>query len=149
MKFSFWGYLKLLVKRKNFKLTDPEKLYVQGEDQILQEMDIINLTKKLQDVEKLKRILLTEKQLYFFELLSKPTISLNENISYKKKEEFFELMNKNKNGIEQSMQGRNLKYENFIALYNELKSNKQIGFTDKKILDLLDYDIIKVFSENS
>ena len=36
------------------------------------------MMKKLQDIDKLKRILLSDEQLYFFELLSKPMIIIED-----------------------------------------------------------------------
>ena len=50
---------------------------MKSKDQIAEEMDILKILKKLQEIDKLKRILLSDEQLYFFNLLRKPMIILD------------------------------------------------------------------------
>lgn len=74
---NFLKYLNLVfLKRKKWKLDLKEKLFLKGEKQIDKQLDLVNILKILQDVEKIKRILLSKEQLYLFNLLSKPMIRL-------------------------------------------------------------------------
>ena len=139
VSFGFWKYLKLLIKNKKFGLSDNEKLYLSAEERILEEFDIINIIKKLQDIEKLKKILLTENQLYFFELLSKPTIALtNDKIQPEKTKILNSLC---------GFQNKDLTLQNFSNLYEEMKCNSEKNLTDKKILEMLDVDILYMLNK--
>ena len=141
LKFSFWNYLKLLAKKKKYRLSIKEKCFVNAESKLLNDLDVINIIKKFQDIEKLKKILLTEKQLYFFEMLTNPTITpavpQDQNFS---KEEIIEMKSKF-NPMATSIQRR--KFNKFVERYSELKISSESNFSDKKILDLLDEELIK------
>jgi len=82
---GYLRYLKVLLKNKSCCLNNDEKMYLQGENEISEEMDILKIMKKLQEIDKLKKILLSEEQLYFFNLIDKQMISLeNYGISAEK-----------------------------------------------------------------
>ena len=82
-------------------LSHDEEVFEKSEKIYEKELDYIEILKKLQDVDKLKRILLNKNQLILFNLLTKPVIHLNDKMvrrSFsinlgrlsKKKEENFE-----------------------------------------------------------
>lgn len=124
------GYLKLLLKRKKWLLSEKEELYLMGEKQILKEMDIVEILKKLQDIEKLKKILLNENQRFFFDLLSKPMLKIKNSYDSIDSREKFSLER------EKSLQKSNI-LELYVSLHAKAKSSE----TDRRILNLLDEDV--------
>ena len=141
LKYNFWEYLKLSIKRRKFNLSERDKFFIEGENKIQKEMDIINIVKRLQEVENLKKILLTQNQLYFFELLSKPTITLQSEKQITSKKE---LLRQSSLKINPSNKKENDSYKKFLALYKEFKSNKEKSMIDQNLLNLLDEDILQV-----
>ena len=87
--------------------------------------------KKLHDVEKLKRILLTEEQLFFFDLVSKPMVTLNEDTLNESTDKKFRF----------SLAKRNFRIDKvkLWEVYKLLKERK--SFVDRRIIHLLDEDV--------
>lgn len=128
---NFLKYLKLVfLKGKKWKLDLKDKLFIKGEKQIDNQLDLVNILKILQDVEKLKRVLLSQEQLYLFNLLSKPMIRLpkkHDNIPKDSRLKFTLCDNK--------------KIDKDIAIKAYLTSKEKNSEIDKRILELLDEDI--------
>ena len=93
-------------------------------------MDILHILKKLQDVEKLKRVLLNDEQLFFFNLLSKPMITINNMESSDDRFRF-------------TLSKRSSMYRatKIFEKYNSIKESKKVSDIDKRILKLLDDDV--------
>ena len=131
-----FGFIKLLMKIKKIYLTMKEKLFLKAEKQIFKEMDIVQILKKLQEIEKLKLVLLNEDQLYFFNLLSKPMINLDENEleedSAKLKDRRFKFSMKEE---------LPLRKDKLIENYQKMKFKTNISEIDKRIIKLLDEDV--------
>lgn len=76
LQVSFWEYFKFKLKkvcrccRKGFK----EDLFNKAEGVYEKEIDIVNILQRLQEIEKLKLVLLDEKQVALFNLLAKPML---------------------------------------------------------------------------
>ena len=147
LKFSFGKYMKLLLKNKKYKLSDIEKLYVQAEEKIFQEFDIINIIMKLQDIDKLKKIFLTDSQLYFFDLLSKPTISLTNPIDFGSKKELIQMSYENFDILNKHKETKTI--QKFYNSYQEMKLNSKNNLVDKKLIDMLDDDIVYVLNHKN
>ena len=90
--FNIFDYIRLLAKKllgigANFR----EKLFERAQEKFEGEIDLVNVLQRLQDVERLKEILLTEEQSDLISLLSKPMILesmiLEEDLKKKKEEE--------------------------------------------------------------
>ena len=122
---KFGSYLKMLIKNQK-NLTEEEYLVVKGKNLLEEELDLIEILKKLQDIEKLKKILLNDKQLVLFELLTKPLIDGKEGLLLSERKPRFE-----KDKIKE--------------IYNELKL-KSDNEVDARILDLLDHEVVKYIS---
>lgn len=120
-EFSGLKYFLVLLKFKRFCLTEEEKLYLEGEKYISQEMDIFFILKKLRELEKLKQILLSKNQLFFFNILPDHL----ENLEMKFERKF--LRSKPKNNLEK--------------MYLKLVQNSTISKLDKKILRSLQEDV--------
>ena len=75
---SIFGFLKMFISETfHFKMSPKEKMMSEAQKIFSNEIDVITILKKLQDVEKLKRIVLNEKQLYLFNFIAKPVIYHN------------------------------------------------------------------------
>ena len=128
---SFLSYLSILLKCKRFKLNQKEKLFLLGEKQIRKDLDIFKIINSMNDVEKLKMILLNDKQRYLFNLLKKPIITTKK---INKEEETNPLIvNGTKNKVNRSL------VESF---YRELLNNREKSEIDKRILLLLDKNLL-------
>lgn len=75
---NVYQYLKLKIK-KLFKcqLNNQEKLYLKAENIFHQEIDIIQLLKRTQEIEKIKHLFLNRKQILLFKFLEKPMVRLD------------------------------------------------------------------------
>ena len=140
---GFFGFIKLLFKNRRWWLNSKEKLFVKAENQIDEELDILQILQRLHDIDKLKRILLSEDQLYFFNLLSKPMIVPDSN---------------RKNHRESSLECRDRRFkfspkkntvntERMMKLYSGMLQRSVNCDVDKRIMKLLDEDV-KCFLEH-
>ena len=77
---------KLFVSKK----TEKERLITKAEKIYQKELDVINILKKLHEIENLKLLLLDENQLVLFNYLTKPYISLTKNNDEEIKRRFSE-----------------------------------------------------------
>ena len=72
-EYIWYKYMSFVIKPDNFDgIKKIEKTFVK-------QLDLIKILTKLQDIEKLKKILLDEDQLAIFDFLGKPAIELEEN----------------------------------------------------------------------
>ena len=134
LSFGFSNWIKLVSKGLFNSLTKfnmKELLYKKVEQKIAGEIDIVQILKKLHDVEKLKRILLTEEQLFFFDLVSKPMATLNEDSLNESTDKKFRF----------SLAKSDFKIDKLKLwdMYKLLKERK--SFVDKRIMHLLDEDV--------
>lgn len=142
-EFGFLNYIKMMFKFKNLYLSSEEKLFLKAEKEIKSEMNIIEILKKLQEIEKLKKILLDSDELYLFDLLDKPYIflekhELNNNTGKVEFRRCSRMINHSKKKIFTKNEIQNH--------YNEVKKDgSAIG---KKILKLIDGDVIKFLDDN-
>lgn len=81
---GFWSYFLFLVKSSipffNKKLNLGEKIMEKGEELFEKELDVVEILKRLQQIEKLKKILLDEKQMRLFKFLGKSKIDLGKEL---------------------------------------------------------------------
>jgi len=78
LKISFWKMMKLIMKNMIglFKCEDEEKLilFKKSEENLLHELDIYNILKKMQEFDKVKELLFTSDQQIVFGFTPKPEI---------------------------------------------------------------------------
>ena len=125
IKFSLFEYFSLICKKlfhrkKNFK----EKLYEKAEVIFEKEIDIAQILKRIQDIEKLKCLVLSPKQLALFNLLEKPMIFVN--VDNEKKS----LLNM------RNLQSKIVMEEAF-EYFVELEKKEQLEPIDKRLLLLV------------
>ena len=132
--FGFSNWIKLFSKNifkslANFNTR--ELLYKKTEQKVGEELDIVQILKKLHDFEKLKRILLTDEQLFFFDLVSKPMVTLNKSSLNESTDKKFRF----------SISKNDFKVDK-VELWDMYKILEERGsFVDKKIIRLLDEDV--------
>jgi len=134
---GFFGFIKLLFKNRKWCLNNKEKLFVKAEDQIEEELDVLKILKKLHDIDKLKRILLSDEQLYFFNLLSKPMIVLENKKS--NREESLEI--KDRRFKFSAKKNTYLNTERMMKLYTGMLQRSENSEVDRRIMKLLDEDV--------
>lgn len=75
LNFGFLQYIKLFFKQLfKISITPKEKVFLKAKGMYERETDIVSILKKAQEVEKLKFLLLNEKQIALFDLLEKPML---------------------------------------------------------------------------
>ena len=102
------GFFSFIVgKLKNFlrmRVSSKQKLAIRAEHQYVKEMDVVNILTRLHEIEKIKKIIFTEKQLSLFTYLSKPMIPKPRKADIQKEREtvlqdFEELKNDSVNNL--------------------------------------------------
>lgn len=127
-RFSFFEYLKFKLKCGFFQRNKKERLFSKASQQVKKEMDIVNILKKLEDIEKLKKIILNDEELFCFNLLSKPIIDLEEHLVQR---------SKRKRAVSFSRITTKKEVEN---MYEKLSKNPSV--IGKRILKMIDNRIL-------
>ena len=130
---NFYSYLSILFKCKKFKLKQNEKLFLLGERQIKKDLDIFKIINCMNDVEKLKLILLNEKQRYLFNLLQKPIITTKHINQELEKSPL--IVDGTKKRVKKSI------VETF---YKDLVSDTAKSDIDKRMLLLVDKNLVNI-----
>ena len=105
-----------------------------------EEIDVITIMKKLQDVEKLKRIVLNEKQLNLFNFIAKPMIYHNQEIeNYKLSPNLRRIGSQISEGNSPTL-SEIQDSQNVLRIYQELKNAEILEETDKRLMKIIDKD---------
>ena len=115
-----------------------KKIIDTGIKKIEELLDIVHVSNKLLEIDKIKYLLLNENQLNLFDYLPKPKIStiLKENKLLLNK--FSEIPEKDQKLIEKAMIAKN----SFI----EIKNQKSLSNIDEKLLKLIDKNLIEILN---
>ena len=150
---KIWQYIKLKIKKLiHFDMKPEEQLFYKAQTIFKRELDIINILRRLQDVEKLKIVLLNEKQLSLFDLLAKPMIYLEEHTDTQQnnKEEspglkIFDKMESSVTYLKNFPQKKEMeKMKNFKYILNSYKqtiNSKNLTDVDRRLLKLVDKNL--------
>ena len=133
---GIWGYFKLILKSFRFFLTTKEKLFLRSQQQIADQLDILLIMKQVQEIDKLKRILLNDEELYLFNLVSKPMVLLDNKTSYLSKED------KDKRFKFSLFEKPNLEKDSLQKNYEKVTKYAENSEIDKRLLKLIDEDVI-------
>lgn len=131
IKFSTCEYIKYSLKKMcrmafNFK----EKLFIKAQDTFENEIDIVNILHRIQDIEKLKYLLLNENQMALFNVLEKPMIYVDENKNPNRTS--FSLVFTPK-----KISGK-LQVQKAFDYYQELQQGREMDTIDRKLFFLVD-----------
>ena len=103
----------------------------------MKEFDILHIIRKLQEINKLKHLLLNDDQMVLFNFLSKPMIVLDENDS--QKDEAYRY----KSSVGKT---KNLTKDKISNIYKGIKAKVETNsasVVDAKIIKFLDEDVLK------
>ena len=144
MKITSYHYIKAQIKKTCGRtLTDEDKLTLKAEEIYNKETDILTLLTKLQDLEKLKKILLTEDQYCLFELIDKPRIYPDDEneITRNLTRNFSTLSSFSPKKKKEDIQNGG------VQIYNKIIEKKEKSDLELRLLDLLERDI-EEFDQN-
>ena len=144
MNFGVLKFLKLNIKKilPIFNLSYEEQLFHKSEEVYEKELDFIEILKKLQEVEKLKQILLNPKQQILFNFLAKPLLHLNQFKSRKS-------MGFNSINLDGQKEQKNLEeLRKTMDFYEDSKNQESLTEIDKRLFKILNTDV-KTFSKKS
>lgn len=137
-------YFKLAVKKiiPFLKRNHDEELFIQCEKIYEKEMDFVEVLKKLQEIEKLKKILLDSKQQVLFNFLKKPLVHLEFQNSEKimKARESFSIQVKS-GGLNEIHEMQ--EFQNAIDEFENLATNGLLSDVDKRIMMMIDKESAK------
>ncbi|CAD8084647.1 unnamed protein product [Paramecium sonneborni] len=134
MKWTDYLYfISCFVNSKNYKSLQIEF----SVKKIIKQMDIIYIMKKLQEIDKLKMILLTESQIKVFDYLQKPTIPLDPNSKqFSINQHYYSILKPMKSDFQRAVDAQNAFKHVADHLENPINV-RLINSIDKSIVDLL------------
>ena len=133
------GYLEYICVRVydffKLKLDRKKRIIIKGEKLYKEEIDIINILLRLQEIEKIKKFLFDDDQLLLFECISKPIITLEED-DYKKI----------KSESRSSYQFKT--NSNLSESYKKIAGNAENSKINQRIISFIDENILKLKQSN-
>ncbi|EAR87825.2 small GTP-binding domain protein (macronuclear) [Tetrahymena thermophila SB210] len=146
MKLSIWEYFKSVIYPCGY-LKDKKKIISYSIDKLYYNLDIMNILKRLIEVEKLKRLLLNSDQIKLFDYLPKPTINpylilknaANQNVS--KSQEVDLLYQDNRSEFQ--------RVKDAFEAYKNIQARQEHSLLDQKIIEMLDPNLVSVFNVQS
>ena len=131
IKFSTFEYIKYCVKKMcRMAFSFKEKLFIKAQDTFENEIDIVNILQRIQDIEKLKYLLLNEKQMALFNVLEKPMIYVDENRNPNRTS--FSLI------FAPKKISSKLQVQKAFDYYQELQQGREMDTIDQKLFYLVD-----------
>lgn len=150
--FNFFDFLKLTLKTiLRLKKSFVEKLFLRAQEIFETEIDIVKILKRIQDIEKLKYLLMTEKQIALFDVLEKPMIYVEEETPSEGKASF--ILKSKKTSVREEINQAYDYYWKKKKIYNLLIKNflcwwiKDLKHT-KSILQKLISNSVSIQSRN-
>lgn len=128
-----------ILKLFGFSLSSKEKLIDKACNIFAEELDLVSILKRLQEMEKLKIILLNEKQLCLFNLLAKPMIYLESETDTKNNNSGLRLFNLLK--LKDNKRENSENHKKTLQIYEEMINSDKLSEIDQRILDLIDKNL--------
>ena len=139
LKLSMFEYL--IMKMKSFlpfcKMNYSEQLFKKSEKIYEKEVDYIDVLKKLQDIDKLKQVLLNRHQYILFDFLAKPMIHLNDPI-------LKQMTIGSSINLEKSDKQKKESLKQTLDYYENLKVEHRLSEIDERLFDILQSNIKKM-----
>ena len=129
--FTIFDYVKYCSK-KIFGMANnlKEKLFIRAREIFEHEIDIVKILQRVQDIEKLKYLLLNENQIALFNILEKPMIYVDEN------------RNPHRSSMSLVFGPKKIKtqiqVQQAFDYYQELEKGKEMDPIDKKLFNMVD-----------
>ena len=132
IKFNFFDFLRLIAKKiMRAKTTFVEKLFMRAQEVFEDEIDIVKILRRIQDIDKLKYLLLTEKQIALFNMLERPMIFVDEEAHLDDSSVAF--AHKRASAVSSKDEIRQA-----FNYYLEIEKKKELDPVDKKLFFLVD-----------
>ena len=141
--FNILEYVKLNFKQVfKLQLDEKEQLFIKGEEIYDDELDIVHILKKIQEIEKIKMVLFNEDQRDLFNLIDKPMIYVDDfDFENNKNFENCSAQLKMSKMIQSSktLDGHRLKriFEHFFTM----QRNNEMSPMDTRLMDLIDSNL--------
>jgi len=130
INFNIWDYFKLGVKKIFFREpTFKDKLFERAREVFENEIDIVKILQRVQDIEKLKYLLLSDQQISLFNVLEKPMIFLPENMSKSRKSMLM--------GISPRKVSMKSQMNEAFSYYQQLENKDMLDPVDKKLFGMV------------
>ncbi|EWS74769.1 small GTP-binding domain protein (macronuclear) [Tetrahymena thermophila SB210] len=142
MKMSIWQYF-LSYFCPFGKLKQKKKIIQYSIDKLYQNLDILQILKRLIEVEKLKRLLLDPDQIKLLDYLPKPTIHLDLVLNKQSTENIYK--NKEINLLYQDNRSEMQKAKDAFEAYKKIQNKKNFSMLDQKLIDMLDQNLVQIF----
>ncbi|EAR93740.2 small GTP-binding domain protein (macronuclear) [Tetrahymena thermophila SB210] len=146
MEMSFWQYILSYICPFG-RLKQKKEIIDYSIDKLYQNLDILQILKRLIEVEKLKRLLLDQDQIKLFDYLPKPTI--NFSLTSKKlqkqiqQQDFYK--NQEINLLYQDDRSELQKIKDAYEAYKKILAKDDFSNLDQKIIDMIDKNIVDIF----
>ena len=146
ISFNVFDFMKLTIKKlMKLGLNFNEKLFVRAHEVFEKEIDIVKILQRVQDIDKLKYILLNEQQRTLFDVLEKPMVFVDNDhhLDQAKSSAFLRCAPKKETDV-------NLKITKAFQYYQELEKNKSNNPIDNKLFSLIHsrFETYKKYFEN-
>ena len=136
LRISLFQYLRLRLNSvlRIFRVSYEEEVFEKSEDIYQKELDFIHLLRKLQEIEKLKLVLLSPEQRSLFECLAKPLIYFgNEG----------ERMGSSRQGVDlnEKREDKTSRLQKAVESFENKNREQGLNDVDKRILGLVNKDL--------
>ncbi|CAD8116050.1 unnamed protein product [Paramecium sonneborni] len=138
-------FINCFVNSKNYKSLQIQYSF----KKIIKQMDVLYILKKLQEIDKLKMILLTESQIKIFDYLQKPTIPLDpDSAQFSVTQNYYSILKPRKNDYQKAVDAE-IAFKDLVENLDNPINMKLINSIDQTIVDLLKMrkDSLDVISE--
>ncbi|CAD8130927.1 unnamed protein product [Paramecium sonneborni] len=134
MKWTDYLYfINCFVNSKNYKSLQIQYSF----KKIIKQMDILFILKKLQEIDKLKMILLTESQIKIFDYVQKPTIPLDpDSAQFSITQNYYSILKPRKNDYQKAVDAE-IAFKDLVENLDNPINMKLINSIDQTIVDLL------------
>ncbi|EAR93741.2 small GTP-binding domain protein (macronuclear) [Tetrahymena thermophila SB210] len=140
MKMGIWEYFFSLFCPYG-RLKKKKEIINYSIDKLYQNLDIMQILKRLIEVEKLKRLLLDHDQIKLLDYLPKPTIHLDlvmkKDLNSQKKQEINLLYQDNRSEMQ--------KVKDAFEAYKNILNKDNLSEVDQKIIGMLDQNLVEIF----
>ena len=149
LKFNFFELIQMKLKQAFSKdLSNKEKLFIKGVEYHDNELEIVSIFRKLQEIEKLKIVLFNKEQTTLFNLIDKPLIYLENDEDNRKG--FQRTITANQRMTQMLQSGHENSQGNLKKIFehfDSLEKKSQLTEIDKRLMSLVDENLTK-FANN-
>ncbi|KAL4489831.1 hypothetical protein ABPG72_022471 [Tetrahymena utriculariae] len=144
LKINMWDYCLSYFRIFKCFQTQRQKIIQYSTDSILRHIDLFNIIRKLTELEKLKRLLLSENQRKLFEYLPKPNLCPEDFENCNNEEQFIEKSEETQQviGLLCDDYKESERISSVEEAYKQIKySQKNKSLLDEKLIEMLDNSI--------